>query len=305
VRAVLGSFSSVVLARGVVQVSGYIDIMLASLISRGAVSVLTYAQTIYLLPVSLFGMSVSAASLAEVSRKQGEAAKAADADETVRTYLNGGLRQIAFFIVPSTAALIFLGDVAAAAIFQTGEFTALAARHVWFTLAGSGVGMLASTLGRLYSSTFYALRDTRTPLRFAIVRVALTSVLGYFGGVHLPGWLGVDASWGTAGLTATAGVSGWIEFGLLRRALNRRIGKTGLDVAFLVRLWLPALAAAAGGWVVKLLLARTGGPHAVHPVLVAALVFADFGAIYLLGTLAAGVPQARAMWETILRRIRR
>ena len=46
------------------------------------------------------------------------------------------------------------------------------------SLAGSAVGLLASTLGRLYSSTYYALGDTRTPLNCAIVRVALTTVLG-------------------------------------------------------------------------------------------------------------------------------
>ncbi len=303
VRSVLASFSSVVVARGVVQVSAYIDNVLASLISKGAVSVLTYAQTIYLLPVSLFGMSVSAASLAEFSRERGESAGAADADEKVRMHLNRGLRQIAFFIVPSTAALVFLGDVAAAAIFQTGKFTATDARHVWFTLAGSGVGMLASTLGRLYSSTFYALRDTRTPLRFAMVRVALTSVLGYIGGIHVPGWLGVDDSWGTVGLTATAGVAGWVEFALLRRALNGRIGITGIDSGFLARLWLPALAAAGGGWAMKWVAGRMG--LEIHPVLMAIFVFADFGVIYLLGTLAAGVPQAQALVETAMRRLRR
>ena len=51
--------------------------------------------------------------------------------------------------------------------------------HTWAILAGSAVGLVASALGRLYSSTFYALRDTRTPLRFALVRVVLTGVLGY------------------------------------------------------------------------------------------------------------------------------
>ena len=51
--------------------------------------------------------------------------------------------------------------------------------YVWGILAGSAVGLLASTLGRLYASTFYALQDTRTPLRFGIIRVILTVGLGY------------------------------------------------------------------------------------------------------------------------------
>src|SRR5204862_2875581 len=93
--------------------------------------------------------------------------------------LNSGLRRIAFFVVPSAMAFLALGDVIAAALFQTGRFTHQDAIYVWAILAGSAVGLLASTLGRLYSSTYYALRDTRTPLNYAIIRVVLTTALGY------------------------------------------------------------------------------------------------------------------------------
>ena len=61
-------------------------------------------------------------------------------------------------------AFLALGDVVAAALLQTGRFRHADAVYVWGILAGSAVGLLASTLGRLYSSTYYALRDTRTPL---------------------------------------------------------------------------------------------------------------------------------------------
>jgi putative peptidoglycan lipid II flippase len=304
VRTVLANFSSVVVSRGVVQISAYIDAFLASLIyPGGAVSILTYAQTLYLMPVSIFGMSISAASLAEMSRERGTASDSADADEKLCIHLNRGLKQVAFFIVPSTAALIFLGDVAAAAILQSGEIGPTEIRYIWFTLAGSGIGMLASTFGRLYSSTFYAMQDTRTPLRFALVRVTLTTVLGYIGGLHVPGWLGISGIWGTVGLTATSGIAGWIEFFLLRRALTAKIGRTGVEMSFLARLWLPALAAAAGGWAVKLL-AQHFQPT-LHPIILAIIVFADFGVIYLLGTLLTRVPHAQDMVRSVTRRFRR
>ena len=93
--------------------------------------------------------------------------------------------------------------------------------YVWGILAGSAVGLLASTMGRLYASTYYALHDTRTPLRFAVLRVALTIGLGYLFALPLPRALGVEPRWGAAGLTASAGIAGWVEFLLLRRALNR------------------------------------------------------------------------------------
>ncbi len=66
--------------------------------------------------------------------------------------------------------------------------------------------------GGLYSSGFYALLDTKTPLRFALVRVTLTTLLGILFALPLPHWLGIDQKWGVAGLTASAGIAGWIEF---------------------------------------------------------------------------------------------
>src|SRR4029079_15698931 len=146
------------------------------------------------------------------------------AAETVRQRLAAGLRQIAFFVVPSAMGFLALGDGICGALLQTGRFSHQDAVYVWGILAGSGVGLLASTFGRLYSSTYYAFKDTRTPLRFALVRVALTTILGYFFALPLPRMLNIPAVWGTAGLTASAGLSGWVEMMLLRRNLQARIG---------------------------------------------------------------------------------
>jgi putative peptidoglycan lipid II flippase len=85
-------------------------------------------------------------------------------------------------------AFLALGDVVVGALFQTGRFDQADSVYVWRILAGSSVGLLASTLGRLYSSTYYAFRDTRTPLRYAFVRVALTTALGYLSALPLPRW---------------------------------------------------------------------------------------------------------------------
>jgi len=85
-----------------------------------------------------------------------------------------GLQRIAFLIVPSSMAFLALGDVIAAVLYQTGQFKPRCFNFVWGILAGSTVGPARfPLLGRLYSSTYYALHDTRTPLRYAIVRVAL------------------------------------------------------------------------------------------------------------------------------------
>ena len=282
VRSVLLNFWPAFISRGVVQLSAYIDEVIASFLPTSAVSGLANATILYTLPVSLFGMSVSAAELPAMSGAMGTDPQAA---ETIRRRLDSGLRQIAFFVLPSAVAFLALGDVIAAGLLQTGRFTRDDAVYVWGILAGSAVGLLASTLGRLYSSTYYALRDTRTPLRYAIVRVILTTVLGYIFAFYVPQWLNIAEVWGAAGLTASAGIAGWFEMFLLRRKLNGRIGRTGLAPSFLLKLAVAALAGAAVAWAVKLSL------PAFHPVLVAIIVLAPYGLVYFGLTAAFRVPE--------------
>jgi putative peptidoglycan lipid II flippase len=216
----------------------------------------------------------------------GMATADASGHETLRRRLDVGLRQIAFFVVPSAMAFLALGDVVAGAVLQNGRFGRADSVYVWRILGGSAIGLLASTLGRLYSSTYYALRDTRTPLNFAIARVALTTVLGYLCALPIPRALGIDPAWGAAGLTASAGVAGWLELLLLRSTLNRRIGRTGLPVAYSARLWTSAAAGAAAGWAVKLAL------PAMHPAIAAAFILGAYGAVFLGMTFALQVPEA-------------
>jgi putative peptidoglycan lipid II flippase len=289
---VIRNFFPVFMSRGVVQISAFVDQFLATFLGQGAVVALTYAQSLYTLPVSLFGMSVSAAELPAMSKAIGSEEATAN---TLRKRLNRGLHRIAFFIVPSSMAFLALGDVIAAVLYQTGKFTHADSIFVWAILAGSSIGLLASTLGRLYSSTYYALRDTRTPLRFAIVRVVLTSVLGYLCSIPVPTWLGIESRWGVAGLTASAGIAGWVEFVLLRRNLNRRIGQTGLAASFVAKLWGAALVGTAVGWGLKILLGSR------HPLLMAVLVLGGYGLTYFGVTFLLGIEDSK---NVILRGLR-
>ena len=295
VKEVVHNFFPVFMSRGVVQISAFVDAFLASYLPLGAVAALTYAQSLYTLPVSLFGMSVSAAELPTMAKALGNSEVIA---ETLRRRLDAGLHRIAFFIVPSSMAFLALGDVIAAVLYQTGKFTHTDSRYVWAILAGSSVGLLASTLGRLYSSTYYALHDTRTPLRYALLRVLLTTGLGYLSALPLPRALGIDPKWGVAGLTASAGIAGWVEFILLRRTLNKRIGETGLALSFVGKLWLGAGVGAAVGWALKLLLGQQ------HPIPLAAIVLGAYGITYFGVTAAFGLSEARNVLERALRLLR-
>jgi putative peptidoglycan lipid II flippase len=292
VRTVVTNFFPVFMSRGVVQISAFVDAILASFLPEGAVVALGYAQSLYTLPVSLFGMSVSAAELPAMSRTLGSAEEIAAA---LRKRLDAGLRQIAFFIVPSAMAFLALGDVIAAVLYQTGQFKHDAAVYVWGILAGSTVGLLASTLGRLYSSTYYALHDTRTPLRYAIIRVTLTTVLGYLCAIPLPPLLHIHPKWGVAGLTASAGIAGWVEFMLLRRTLNRRIGHTGLPLSFAAQLWMGAALGAGLGWALKLVFVN------LHPIPLAVIVLGVYGSTYFAVTFALGLSESRSLVRRALK----
>lgn len=324
VREVLRGFGPAVAARGVVQLSSYVDLALATLVSARAVSVLTYAQTIALLPVSLFGMSISAAELPELSA---DAVKSgAERNAALKERLHAGLERLSFFVVPSSMAFLLLGDLLCAVLLESGRFTAKDTRLGWYVLIGSGVALLAQTSGRLYSSTLYALKDTRTPLHIAVGRVAVGVGLGALSVLLVTDALGLPVDVGVAFLPLSSSVAAWLEMVLLRRAVARALGELPSLVGRLTRLWLVASLAGAVSLGAKgLLTARFGArPAALEEWAGQLLTFPDvpqvglpgfdagtplvavgllgvYGVVYLVGTAMLGVPQSAAL----LRRLRR
>jgi len=127
----------------------------------------------------------------------------------------------------------------------------------------------------------------------------LTASVGYIFALRVPQWIGIDPKWGVAGLTASAGMAGWVEFALLRRALAERIGATELGADFLVKLWSVAFLGAGLCYVIKQLV---GG---VHPLFLALMVLPLYGAVYFGGSLFAGIQESQITLLPIMRRFRR
>ncbi len=296
--------------RGVVQISSYVDTVLVSLLATGALATLTYALTLYILPISLFGMSVAAAELPELSRRR------ASPVEELRVRTNAGLRRISFYVIPSFVAFLALGDVVVATLYQRGRFGPDSTLLVYVTLVGFASGLLASTHSRLFSSTFFALRDTRTPARYAVLRVVLSAVLGI---ALMLQFEGVNESWmrirpgvfagvrvggspiGTFGLALGAGVAAWIEWWMLKRALRTRLGTVAVGRGALTRMFAAAGAAAAAGWGVRLLLPP------LHTIVTGVLVLGTFGVAYFAAAAALGLPEIRNIQGragSVLRRFR-
>lgn len=295
VRTVLRNFTPAFVSRGAGQLGAYIDQILASFLPNGVPAMLAYGANLYLLPVSLFGMSISAAELPEMARTRSETP---EDFARLRVRVAAASRRIAFFIVPSAVAFVALGDVLVAAVFQSGQFRRTETLFTWGILAGSAIGLLAGTLARLYSSTMYALHDTRTPLRYAAARFAVSAAVGVVLALVVPRWLGIDRRWGAAGLTAAGGLGAWVEFMLLRRAIRRRVGPVGLPMRYGSLLWGTAAVAAATGIAVRLAVGGAGR------FTVALVVVGAFGLVYLALTYATGIPEAAALVGRLTRRAR-
>lgn len=307
VAEAIRNFGPVVAARGAVNLSSLADIYLAGRLATGAIAVLGYAQTLYLFPISLFGMSVAAAELPEMSRRR------SGPDQEIAHRVRDALDRLGFVLVPTTLAFLTLGDLFVAALFQGGRFGPASTAATFAVLAAYALGLPASAGSRVLSSSFYALRDTRTPARIAVTRIVVSivvgvSLMGPFDGLAV----GDDAETlhlGAVGLALGATVGAWLEFGWLRRRLGGAIGSHGPQRSRVVRRWLAGLAGALAGigvkwWAGSLVPLHEGWAHAVFDerARLLALVLAlgaglAFGLSYLFVAhlLGVGVPVRRLL----------
>ena len=207
------------------------------------------------------------------------------------TRLGAGLRRIAYFVVPSAAAFLAFGDVIAAALFETGQFSRDDSRYVWALLAGSS-RRTARHRRRGDSIPRRSTRCTTRERRSASPSLAWRwgSAVGALLALYAPRVLGIAPRWGAAGITIASGLGAWLELALLRSALRRAArnsaashgrGAATLGAVPRWRRWL--------AWGVKLLVG------AAHPWVVAALVLGTFAVAYVVITTIANVDEARAL----------
>ncbi len=225
VRQSLRALGPALAGRGVAQVSAYVDILLATLLVEGAVASIGYAQVLYILPISLFGLAVAAAELPELSRL-------AKHDSTAMSQrIRAGLRQGLFLAIPTAIGYIALGYVIISAIYQGGLFNVDDNWLVYIILAAYSIGILATISSRLLQNGFWALEDTRTPAQMAAVRAAIALSIAiptmfFLDQYSISIISGVGSStlyFGAVGLALGSSVAAWVEWWLLRRQLLRRL----------------------------------------------------------------------------------
>ena len=276
VRTVVRAWLPVIVGAGVLQISSIVETQLASFLGADAVAVLGYAQLLALLPVALFGVSVAAAALPELSRD----AAVADAGVLQRR-LTDGARRVAFFVIPSAFGLTALGGPIVATLFETGQFGPDDTALVAGVLAAYAIGLPAQASVKLFASGFYAIGDTRTPVRYAVVSVVLGAGLAAL----------FMQRFGPAGIALGAALAAYVNVGLLTVSLGRRIGPLmgPTERRALLVTAVGALAGTASGVGV----ARALAAVPVWATTVTAV--AGFGLVYMAVTMALRHPDAMGL----------
>jgi putative peptidoglycan lipid II flippase len=288
VGATLRAFVPVLIGRGSVQISAYIDQIIASYLGEIIVNAMSYAQTLYLLPVSLFGMAISASELPAMSGGLGDAEARA---RHLQDRLTSSLRRVVFLVIPSAIAFIAIGGAIVSLLFQTGRFSQRDSELVWLILAGSALGLVPNTVGRLLGSALYALQQPKPVLYASLTRIVLGTGAGFTIALPLRESIGYSAGAAAFGLTAATGIASWIELALLRSSLATRIGRPPIPWLLAGGALLAAIAAGGAGYGTSVLGGELGLPGWISAI----AAVGAFGAVYLGAMTIAKVPETRAI----------
>ena len=303
VTRALGAFGPLAAGRGAVQLSGYLDLVLASFLVPGAIAALGWAQILYLLPIALFGVSVAAAELPELSLRTAPAEQAG-----LKQRLDASIRQMAFLTVPTVVGYFFLGFYVVGGLFRRGSFGLQDNWLVYLVLAAYSLGLLASSTSRLLNNIFYALGQTRTPARVAVERVVLSALVG---GVSMV-WLdrvpvsrvagsaaaGRELFMGAVGLALGASLGALFELWRLLVALERRGIGIRLPIEAIGRMLVIATATVVP--VVLMLMFMKSLPM-LGKAIIALLVFVG---LYFSASRMAGLPELDYWMGSLKKRLR-
>ncbi len=197
-----------------VQINVFVNTYLATGEPQGAVSWLTYAFRLMYLPIGLFGVSLATAALPEIARHA-----AADDTPAIRTTLSGALRMMLVLNVPATVGLMVLATPIVSLVLERGRFTPYDTAATAAALVCFAPGLLAYSAVKIASPTFYALRDSRTPVLLSAASIVVNLILN----------LALVRLLGFRGLALGTAIAAIVNAGALLWLLHRRL--SGFDAA--------------------------------------------------------------------------
>lgn len=261
---------------GAVQINLVISTALAaSLLAHGSVTYIYMADRLNQLPLGLIGIGLGTVLLPTISRQLGGGEHAAAMDTQ-----NRGMELALLLTLPAAVALIVCGQPIAAALFGYGKFDAGDVARTAEALAAFSVGLPSYILVKVLTPGFYARQDTKTPVRYAMISMA----------VNLIGNLALIVPLQHMGPPLATAIASSVNVAMLYWTLVKR-GHFQADTRLKRRAPRLALAAVAMGVVLwfgqDLLTPYLHGTWLVRGLALAVLVSAG-GAVYALATLVTG-----------------
>ncbi len=200
------------IAGGALQINVMISQILASF-EDGAISLLNYADRLYQMPLGLIGVAVGVAMLPRLSRLV-----AAEDHAGARNALDEAVNLSMAFTLPAAAAMMAFPAYLLEGLFARGAFTAEDARNCAMALFHYGWGVPAFVLAKIYAPGFFAREDTKAPMRFAIISMAINTALG----AALFFSLRALGAPGFPGLAIATSVAAWANVLMMIAALGKR-----------------------------------------------------------------------------------
>jgi putative peptidoglycan lipid II flippase len=185
----------------------------------GSITQYTQAFQLVLMPLGVFGMSVSTAAFPTLAENVAKGRM-----DRVRNTILEVLRSILFLSIPSSVGLIVLGLPIIQVLFQHGRYTLAEAESTAVPLACFAIGLAGLSAVEILTRSFYAMRDSKTPVVVSVAqfifKIALSLVL-----INLSVF---GVQWGMGALAFSTSVAGLLEAGVLFWILHQRVG--GLQV---------------------------------------------------------------------------
>jgi len=195
-----------------VQVSVFVNTLLASLLPSGSISFLYYADRVMEFPLGVFGIALASASLPAMSRQ------AAEGDvRGVASTVNFALRLATYISLPATIGLVVLSAPITRLLFERGRFNAADTSATAVALVWYAVGLVGFAGARIAAQSFYAVAEPGTAVKLGVVSI----VANLLAAVLLMGPMG------HAGLAAASSFGAYVNLGGLLWAARRRFGPIG------------------------------------------------------------------------------
>jgi putative peptidoglycan lipid II flippase len=207
VRRVLKLMAPAVLGVSVAQISLLINTVFASFLETGSVSWLYYADRLMEFPAGLLGAALGTILLPSLAKSH-----ANRTSEEFSALLDWGLRLTLMLTLPASLALALLAVPLLATLFQYGAFAAVDVLRTREALVAYSIGLTGLILVKVLAPGFYARQDIRTPVKIALVTLALTQLMNF----AFIGWLK------HAGLALSIGLASCFNAAMLWRGLRRR-----------------------------------------------------------------------------------